>query len=255
MEIKSFYSVILLIFCWTAKAQVSLSVKELPVESYRSYVPNNRESLNHEIRYPGHILEITISNESDRSVSLPLDSTTYALPYTDDVRKYYRGEVNMIPDPDLFNVLGVFAFVYQKGEFKISELDNEPFYDELQLQEIQKEKKLRLEEIRQWKENKNINSELSANYNWYLMNHMVTIPAHNHIKYKIYFNPSLKMLSEYSDMEYYYGFDPKISYEIVLKLILTKNLYKFLTKEDIRKYPDLFMGVLSSNRLLFKAVK
>lgn len=254
MKISSFFSLLLLIFGFYGKCQVSLSVQELPVDNFKNYVPDNQESLNYEIRYPGHLLEITIRNESNNSVSFPLDSASYALPYTDDTREYYRGVDNIIPNPDLYNISGVFAFVYQKGDFKTSDLGTDPFYEEIQWQEIRKIEKLRLEKIHQWMADKNISDELSATYNGYLMNHMITLPAHKSIKYKIYFNPFLKMLKKYSRREYYFRLDPKISCEVVFRLILNKNLYKFLTKEDRRKYPDLFTGVVSSNHLVFKAL-
>lgn len=239
-------------FCWHANAQLSMLVKELPVESFKSYIPNNRESLNHEIRYPGHVLEITLTNESNKSISLPLDSISYAIPYTENISEYYDRSENMPEKPDVYNLLGVFAFVNQKGKFKNLEL-GDPSYDVLQMQVIQKIEKQRLEKIRRWKEDKSISNQLSATYNWYLMNHMVTIPAHKNIKYKVYFNPALKLLNEYDDIQYYFGWDPKISSEVIFKLILPKNLYKFLTREDRRKYPDLFTGIVSSNRVVFKA--
>lgn len=254
MKIKSFYSLILLMLCICGKAQVSLTVKELSLNNYKSYIPNNKESLDGEIYYPGHLLEITLSNGSDKSISFPIDTVSYALPFTENLREYYNKVDNLPRNPDVRNVLSVFAFVYQKGKFKTFDLGTVPFYEKMQWREIDKIEKIRLAKIHQWMTDKNIGNELSATYNWYLMNHMITIPAHQKIKYKMYFNPALKKLDKYSDIEYYFDWDPKISSEVTFKLILPKNLYKFLTKEDRRKYPNLFTGIVSSNRLVFKAL-
>lgn len=255
MEIKSFYCLVLIVLCVFGKSQVSLTVKELSLNNYKSYIPNNKESLDGEIYYPGHLLEISLLNESDKSISFPIDTVSYALPFTENLREYYNMVDNIPRKPDVRNMLSVFAFVYQNGDFKISDLGTVPFYEEMQWREIDRIEKLRLSKIYQWMTDKNISDELSGTYNWYLMKNMITIPAHKNIKYRIYFNPALKKLDKYSDTEYYFGWDPKIRSEVIFKLILPKNLYKFLTKEDRRKYPNLFTGIVSSNRIFFKGSK
>lgn len=252
MEIKSFYCLILLGLWICVNGQVSLVVKEVTLNNNKTYIPNNAEALNTEAHYPGHLLELTISNRSDKSISLPLDTASYALPFTENTREYYKKNDDILPVPDLYNILGVTAFVYQKEKFITADIGSMPFYEEMQWQEIQKMKKIRLSKIHQWMAAKNISDKLSATFNWYLMNHMITIPAHKRITYKIYFNPFLKKLEKYDSSFYYVNLDSKISYDVVFKLILKKNLYKFLTREDRLKYPNLFTGIVSSNRLVFK---
>lgn len=255
MEIRSFYCLVLLGICICGKGQVSLVIRELPLNSNKNYIPNNVEALDNETHYPGHLLELSISNESNKSISFPLDTASYALPFTENTWEYYKNNDDILPVPDLYNILGVTAFVYQKGKFMRADVGSMPFYEEIQLQEIHKIENNRLAKIYQWMANKDITDELSATYNWYLINHMVTIPAHKSITYKIYFNPFLKKLEKYDNSFYYVDLDSKVSYDVIFKLILKKNLYKFLTKEDRRKYPNLFTGVISSNRLVFKAAK
>lgn len=78
---------------------------------------------------------------------------------------------------------------------------------------------------------------------------MVSILPKENITYKLYFNPFLKKNNEYSDRLYYYQMDSKNPYNVIFRLILNKNLYKFLSSEDRKKYPNLFVGVVNSNNL------
>lgn len=252
MEMRHFFSIILLIFFTLSKCQISMVVKKLSTDSYRDYVPDNVESKNYEYRYPGHILEITISNNSDKSISFPIDTISYALPYTDNVKKYYNGRANIINDGDLYNALSIYPFIYQNGSFKEVDMGTDPYFEEEQLIEIQNIKKIRTEKINKWKKEKNITDELFAIYNWYIMNHMVTILPNEKIKYKIYFNPFLKKLDEYSDRLFYSNLDYKVPYNATFKLILNKGLYKFLSKEDKKEYPNLFTGIVSTTPLIIE---
>lgn len=229
-----------------------MTVTELPSDKYRHYVPDNDEAQNYEYRYPGHMLEITILNTSDKSISFPIDTLSYALPHAENIKYYYNDMRDLLANGDLYNTLGVYPFVYQNGSFKNVDIGTDPFYEEKQLVEIERLKKIRLERINKWKESKKITDELFATYNWYIMNHMVTILPHQNIKYKLYFNPFLKKTDNYSASLYYLQMDPKIPYNVTFRLILKKNLYKFLSKEDKMKYPDLFMGIVTSTPLTLK---
>lgn len=252
MKMRISFSIILLFFWSFSNSQISMLVKELPTDKYKYYVPDNDEATNYEYRYPGHIIEITISNTSDKHVSLPIDTASYAIPFTDNIELYYNGKPNIISKGDLYNVLGAYPFIYQKGIFKDFDAGTDPFYEEEQLIEKRKIENARLQKIKEWKETKKITDELFATYNWYMMTHMVTILPHEKISYKLYFNPFLKKMSEYSDRLYCYQLDSKIPYNVTFNLILNKNLYQFLTIKDKKKYPDLFIGTISSNSLIFK---
>lgn len=250
---KLFYLIILFVFCGVANGQISMTVKELRTDSYKQYVPNNDATKYYELsRHPGHVLEVTITNNSDKDISFPLDTISYAMPFTENVKQYYNGTQDIVPLPDLFNTLGVYGFIYQNGVFKDYELATDPFYEKEQYSEIANIKKLRQEKIDHWNAEKKINDELFANYNWYIMNHMVTIPPWQNHKYRFYFNPYVKKMDEYGYEQYYFQLDEKKAYDVSFKLILPKKMYKFLTKEDKRKYPNLLVGVLSSAPLKFK---
>lgn len=241
------------LFCSTfMKAQISLNVKEVDYKKFEFYIPQHQIVSNQEIKNKGHILEITLYNNSDKEVVLPIDTLSYAIPYTDKINQYYDNPENIISNPDVLNALGIYPIIYQNNQFKEQELADDPFYEEQSLEEKSQILKLRLEKINDWKKSKKIDDQLSANYNWYLLKNMITIKPHQEIKYKIHFNPFSKMLHSLGYQEFYYRLKPNATYEATFKIILNKKLYQFLTKEDKEKYPNLFTGVISSNTMTFK---
>lgn len=234
------------------KSQVSLTIQEVDYEKFEYYIPQHQRALNEEIRNKGHILEITLINDSDKEITLPLDTISYALPYTDKINLYYNKPENIVSNPDIFNSLGIYAFIYQDKQFKEQELATDPFYEEKQLFEKAQISKLRLEKINEWRQIRKIDDQKFATYNWYLVKNMITIKPNQKFKYKIHFNPFSKMLNSLGYEEFYYGLKPETMYEVSFKIILNKNLYQYLTKEDKSKYPNLFMGTISSNQMKFK---
>lgn len=237
-------------FCTLAKSQLSLSVKEIDYKDNIKYIPKFDEVENREIRHKGHILEVSVKNLSNKNVSLPIDTLSYVIPYTDDVRLFYSDELHVQSDPDVFNVLGVYPFVFQDGKFISCDIGPEPFYEDEQWGEKFKIEDARKKVIENWKKGKNINDDLEADYNWYIMNNMVTIPAKQVFKFKLYFNPFLKLTSKYGYREYYYKLDSKKPMTVNFKLILPKGIYKFLSKDDKKKYKNLFTGIVESNNLV-----
>lgn len=237
-------------FYTLAKSQLSLRVTEISYKENVRYIPKFDEVENREIRNKGHILEVSVKNLSDKPVSLPIDTLSYVMPYTDDIRLFYKNEDQIQPKPDVFNVFGVYPFVFQDEKFVSCDIGSEPYYEEKQLIEKHRIEKARLQIIENWKKGKNINDDLEANYNWYIMNNMVTIPAKQVFKFKLYFNPFLKLTSKYSYREYYYKLDSKKPMTVNFKLILPKEIYKFLSKDDKKKYKNLYVGIVESNNLI-----
>jgi len=252
MVVKNIFSAIAILFTIFVKCQLSLEVKEINYENFLNNVPKNKFSVDIEKKYEGHILEISIINHSTHSISFPLDTLSYALPYTEKTEQYYSGKDNIPSEPDLLNILGIYPFVYQNGKFISREFDMtpDPFYIVAEPKEKTEIKAQRLNKIKEWKQKNNIKSDLTACYNSYIVNHMITIAPNKEVKYKIHFNPYLKRLDSFGYQEFYWPLNSKSTYEVTFKLILTKGLYKFLTTEDKLKYPNLFMGVISSKKLI-----
>lgn len=251
MGIKKIFSAILFFISTSLLCQLSLKVRELNYDEFKEYVPDNDFVKSMESQYKGHIFEISLINNTKKTISLPLDTLSYALPYTEDIWRYYKGE-DFRTDPDLFNVLGVHPFLFQKNKFIDKEFDM-PYHLNIILppdaMEKNQSKTDRLTVIKQWKEKNKLPNDLYAVYNWYLLNNMVTINPKATIKYRIYFNPFLKRQNVFDYHEFYTQLDAEIPYEANFKIILNKNLYKFLTKEDKLMYPDLFTGVVTSETL------
>lgn len=252
MGIKVFLSVILFFVSTSLLCQLSLKVRELNYDEFKEYVPDNDFLKNMESKYRGHIFEISLINDSEKSISFPLDTLSYALPYSENRRDYYRN--NDFPkEPDLFNVLAVYPFVYQKNKFVTNGFDLA--YDPIDIlprsdQKAKDElKNYRSNKIKGWKEKNKFNSDLQSVYNWYILNNMITIAPKSEIKYKIYFNPFLKRQDLFDYHEFYWPLDSSINYQVAFKIILNKKLYQFLTEENKKKFPNLFTGVVTSETL------
>ncbi|OBW42267.1 hypothetical protein AB670_01333 [Chryseobacterium sp. MOF25P] len=251
MKIKSFLSLILFFVSITLYCQLSLQVEELKYDAFTPYVPKNDFVDHIEFKYRGHIFEISIFNNSEKPISLPLDTLSYVLPYAENTKLYYKGE-DFIRDPDLFNVLGVYPFLYQKNKFIDKEFDMSHHLEILpktNQTEIDKLKTERLIKIKEWKEKNKLGSDLHSIYNWYILKSMITIAPKTTIKYKIYFNPFLKRQDLFDYHEFYWRLNPDIPYKATFKLILNKNLYKYLSKGDKKKYVNLFIGVITSESM------
>lgn len=251
MRNKTFLYTLLFFTTFSVKGQLSLNVRKLKYEKFKQYIPLNIFVSEIEDKYQGQIFEISLLNYSDKSISLPLDTSSYALPYTENIKQYYKGE-DFSPEPDLSNVLGIYPFLYQNGNF-ISQEFVMPYDLEILPKADQKEKDLiktqREAKIKKWKAENKFNSDLQSVYNWYILNSIITIPPNSEFSYKIYFNPFLKRHDVFDYHEFYAGLNPKSTYEVTCKIILNKNIYKFLTKEDRKKFKNLFVGVITSNTL------
>ena len=145
MKIKTFLTFILFFICSSLKCQLSLNLRELNYHEFKKYIPDNEFVNNVELNHRGHILEISIINDSEKSISLPLDTLSYALPFTENTKKYYKGE-DFIHDPDIFNVLGVYPFVYQKNKFINKEFDM-PYHLEIVIPNQEEKGKFKTERL------------------------------------------------------------------------------------------------------------
>ncbi|QIY90781.1 hypothetical protein [Chryseobacterium gallinarum] len=229
-------------------SQLKLVVKELDYEQNKSIMPQGLNTLGIEKEYKGHILELTVINESDNSITFPLDTLSYALPFTEDLNAYYQ-EQNLILAPDMVNSLAVYGFIYQKGKFFEGALGDEPSYDYPGIMDRNNFREKREKVINEWGLRNNIKDDVMRAYNWYLMKNLITIKPGKKIKYKIYFNPFFKMLNRYGEQEFYYQLNFKLPYKVNFKIICNENLYKLLTTRQRKEYKNLFIGVVESNTL------
>ncbi|MFC3159187.1 hypothetical protein ACFOEQ_12245 [Chryseobacterium arachidis] len=115
INILSFIAIFLSVF---VNAQISLNVTEVDYDTFEFYIPQHRTATDQEIKNKGHILEITLSNNSDKEVTLPLDTLSYALPYTDKANLYYNKPENIVSEPDITNVLGIYPLFIRINSLK-----------------------------------------------------------------------------------------------------------------------------------------
>lgn len=241
------FSFTLLLLVSSFYSQLKLEVKELNYEQHKFLIPNHYTALEEEKNNRGHILELILTNNSDQRITLALDTTNYALPFTENLKAYYLN-YNLVSTPDLDNSLSAYGFIYQSNNF----FDRERNSQDLDNTALRKKKIImdqRDKTILMWAKTNNITSNTAKVYNLYLVNNMIKIEKKSSIKYKIYFNPFLKMPHWYSFQDFYYQLNPKLPFELQFKIICDENLYKFLTFNQRKKYKNLFTGIIESNTL------
>lgn len=249
---KANYFLLLILSATFLNAQISLKINELDAKLHSYLLPNNSESQSNEIRHPGHFLEATLENNSDQEIWLPIDTISYAIPYNANPKIVYSKFGHYPPDPDLANNLGVYGFIYQNKKFIDGDRGTDPNWEIWQYDELAKNRNKRQEKINKHKKEKEIIKDEDAIYNYYLNENMVCLKPKNKLNFKFYFNPFLKVLDLYRYREYYFHLNHKSAYSVNFKIILNKNIYKFLTAEDKKHYPNLFKGIITSNTLEFQ---
>lgn len=228
-------------------SQLKLEVKVLDYEQNASIVPRNLETLGSEKSYKGYVLECTVVNTSDQMVSFPLDISSYAIPFTQDIRDHVQEE-NQSSNPDLLHHLGVWGFVSQNGNTFEGDITS-GMTDSVALPDEDKMIRDRENIIKEWGIENNIQNERAKVLNWYMIKNIRVLKPKERLSYKIYFNPFFKKMCRYCYQEFYYGLTSKSSYEVNFKIILDQNQYKVLTQKQKRKYKNLVTGVTISNTL------
>lgn len=230
-------------------AQLRLQVKELNYDENLSLIPGHYSAKENETKYKGHIFEITIENYSDKPVSLPLDTLSFALPFSDNDEDYFT-EDNLVSKPDIYNTLGLYAFVYQQ-KFIEGSIGDDPLYDAKGFEDLAKINEERVKHIQIWNEQNQIPDKNNP-YNWYISKSFITIASGQVLRYVIHFNPFLKMHYWYSQREFY-DLHYNKPYSVTFKLIRPKILYRFLTAEQRKAYPHIYVGSVTSNTLFIPA--
>lgn len=256
---KNLY-LLLLVFQYSLfYCQLSIDVKIVDKEKYSSYIPTHYKNLEKETS--GYILELSIKNVSDKKISIPLDTLSYAIPFINE--KWIFSKDNFSPNSVQYNKLGVMGFVNQNEHFIEGQIADPPLYDlnvlSAKMDILRKREKI----INKWARKNKIYPDNNKKYepyfypirkelNWYLINTMTEIDPNETISYKIYFNPYFKMKYWYSPKEFYCKLKKREPYKVNFKIIRTKDLYQFLTESQKAKYKNLFVGIVSSNTLFFK---
>ena len=71
-----------------------------------------------------------------------------------------------------------------------------------------------------------------------LVNNLIEIKPKTSKKYKIYFNPFVKNLYWYNDIDYY-QLNPNLPYTLNFKIVCDENLYKFFTPKQKNNYKSI----------------
>ncbi|MGH1518672.1 hypothetical protein [Chryseobacterium sp. JK1] len=240
--------ILLLLTSVVGSAQLKLNVKKLDYDRTSKFIPDHYLAKEAENEYKGHLLEISVWNDSDQSVSLPLDSLSFGLGFSENLQEYFIGD-GLLSVPDLNHLLGVYGFVYQSGKLIEPERADDPFYDYKGFEDIAKIEKQRNKEIKKWNQINQIKDVRDITMNWYLSKNIITLAPGKEFKYTLFFNPYLKMPYWYSSRDYYDQLNPNLPYTLTFKIICNENLYKLLDPEQKKKYKNLFVGVIESNAL------
>ncbi|HPW89191.1 MAG TPA: hypothetical protein PK067_00350 [Kaistella chaponensis] len=227
-------------------SQLKLEVKELKYETNKFLIPKHHSVLREEKEHKGYILELTLTNNSNEAYTIPLDTKSYALPFNEDLKVYYESQ-NLSLEPDFNNSLSCYAFIHQSNSLvDIGRVGNDWDIPALKKKEIIIKK--RTKEINKWGKLNDISEDTAKIYNWYLVNNLIEIKPKTSKKYKIYFNPFVKNLYWYNDIDYY-QLKPNLPYTLNFKIVCDENLYKFFTPKQKSNFKNLFTGVLESNTI------
>lgn len=197
-----------------------------------------------------NLFKIEITNTSDKIVYLPLDTKSYAIPFSENIDDYYTDK-NLKDNADLDNDLGVYAFVYQNDTFIESLPGVSPYYEGHYLKKIEEMSNKRDKEIKKWAKSKDIKDLTMANYNKYLSMNIIKIMPHEKYEYTILFNPLIKMKYIYSKA-LYYTIDNSKTYKVIFKIILPDRLKRLLTPSQEKLKKEMFSGVLESNPIVIE---
>ncbi|MDM1553875.1 hypothetical protein HX126_04780 [Chryseobacterium indologenes] len=230
-------------------AQLQLNIKELNYDPDSELIPKHYSAKSKEKEYKGFLLEINIRNDSNYPVTLPLDTLSHGMPFTEDLKEYFTSGNGLFSMPDQNHLVGVYGFIHQSGKFIEYDRADDPFYDYKGFEDKAKIMKQREEEIEKWNKSNGIKAFKNDRMNWYLAKSMVIIAPGEEIRYKMFFNPFLKMPYWYSSRDYYYNLNADLPYTLTFKIICTKNLYKHLDLKQKKKYDNLFVGIVESNTL------
>lgn len=197
-----------------------------------------------------NLFKIEIINTSDKIIYLPLDTQSYAMPFSENIDDYYT-EMNLKDAPDIDNDFGVYAFVYQNNTFIDYMYSSDPFYEGNYLRKLVEKSRKRKKEIQKWAKSKGIKELTLANYNRYLTHNILKIMPNEKYEYKIILNPTIKMVY-WNSQRYNYMIDINKPYKIIFKIILPDRLKKLLTPDQKKLKKEMFIGVLESNSIIIE---
>jgi hypothetical protein len=228
---------------------VKLKVKVLNDENSPSIIPTNLGTLGAETLYAskGYVLELTVINTSDHSISFPLDKRSYSIPFSEDIAVYY-GEDNVSSSPDSQYRLCAYGFVTQNGKFFDGDIQCS-MPDIIEHPEEQKMVENRKKSIEEWGRRNHLSDHTVNINNWYIMNNMVTLKPKSSFQYKIYFNPFFKKICRSCYHEFYNGIDSKMPYEVNFKIILNQDVYHLMTSGQKATFKNLLTETVTSNTL------
>lgn len=233
-------------------SQLELKISLLEKEDYK-FENLLKNPLEKEKSQYANIFKIEITNTSDKAIYLPLDTKSYALPFSENIDDYYT-DINLKSEPDLDNDLGVYAFIYQNNAFVENDLATPPFYEGRYLKKIVELSKKREKEIKQWANLKGIGDYTLAIYNRYLSHNILKINPQEKYTYNVILNPLIKMKYWYSK-RFLYLIDENKPYKIIFKIISSERLKKLLLPSQEKLKKELFYGVVESNPIFIDIVR
>lgn len=230
-----------------SQLELKVSLLEKEVYKFENFSKNSFEKEKSEL---ANIFKLEITNNSEKAIYLPLDTKSYALPFSENIEDYFT-EINLKNEPDLDNDFGVYAFIYQNNVFVENELVTSPYYEGRHLKKLVKLSKKREKKIKEWANLKGIDDFTLANYNRYLSHNILKIKPHEKYTYYVIINPLIKMKYWYSK-RFRYLIDENKPYKIIFKIISSDRLKRLLLPSQEKLKTKLFYGVVESNPIFIE---
>lgn len=197
-----------------------------------------------------YLLKISISNESNKKLAVPLDIAWFKgyfspdiCPKFEDVEYPYLAPTLLIKDEKQQYIeaksvnLGYIDEKYIKNDDDFSSKENE-------------KRKL----IDNWMKKENINDYSKAMANLYLINNIILMQPKQNFSYEIQLDISEIKYSKFSALHDKYSLEDNNNYNLSLAICIDKNVYDYLTVTQIKKLKkyNLFTGRVESNKVVIK---
>lgn len=195
--------------------------------------------------------EVTVYNDSDKNIAIPLDTLSLQGYYSDSDR---ITEKNWNKDYPFFALT---LNIYENSKKRIKTNSGAPYFDMSKFEEIKNKKDSIQNEynfvIKQWQAKNKIQKDFTAQINYYLLKKILLIKSKDKIKFSVIYNLR-NITNTENGLHDSYQLEFGKNYFASLTLNINSLIYKYLTKDqkqELKKY-ELFEGKIESNKIELK---
>jgi len=204
--------------------------------------------INWKLDSKGENAEITIFNNSNEDIAIPIDTLSFQA-YFNDTHKITKENWNKN-----YPFFALTLNVYDYNQNRLKANTDMPYLDSSEFiktkNKIDSIQNKYTSIIKEWKINNNITNDNIAQINYYLLKNLILIKSKDKVKFSVIFN--LRNISNKENGLYdSYIIEKDKKYSALLKLNIDKRTYNYLTREQKQKLKNynLFTGRIESNKI------